>query len=161
MAERAFITITGQSQGMFAGDGGGGKSKNRIRIYSYSFAGHSPRDPATGQATGRRQYHPVIVSKEWGIASPEVWTAFANNERLTEVLIEFIASNPHGIEQVDHTIKLTNATISEVRDITERVPPPDGTEMRPLHEISFVFEKIEMQDKSGKTFIDDWGPAIT
>lgn len=156
MAERAYITITGQTQGTFAGDGSGGKNKDRIRIYNYAFSGQSPRDPATGLPTGRRQYRPVVVAKEWGAASPQIWTAFATNEVLTEVLIEFIATNPHGIEQVDHSIKLTHASISEARDYTERVPPPDGTEMRPLDEISFVFQKIEMHDKSGKEFMDDW-----
>jgi type VI secretion system secreted protein Hcp len=156
MAERAFITISGQVQGTFAGDGSGGKNKDRIRIYSYAFSGQSLRDPATGHASGKRQYHPVVVTKEWGAASPQIWTAFATNELLTEVLIEFIGTNPHGLEQVDHSIKLTNTTITEVRDYTERVPPPDGTEMRPLDEVSFVFEKIEMHDKSGKEFTDDW-----
>ena len=156
MAERAYITITGQVQGTFAGDGSSGKNKDRIHIYSYAFSGQSPRDAATGQPTGKRRYYPVVVAKEWGPASVQIWTALATNERLTEVLIEFIAGNPHGIEQVDHSIKLTNAWISEVRDYTERVPPIDGTEMRPLDEISFVFEKIEMHDKSGKEFADDW-----
>jgi type VI secretion system Hcp family effector len=156
LAERAYITITGQVQGRFAGDGSNGKSKDRIRIYSYAFAGQSPRDPATGQATGKRRYHPVVVAKEWSAASVQIWTAFATSERLTEVLVEFIASNPHGLERVDHSIKLTNASICEVRDYTERMPPTDGTDMRPLAEISFVFEKIEIHDKSGKKFADDW-----
>src|SRR5438067_12482015 len=32
----------------------------------------SPRDSATGMATGRRQYAPVKFIKEWGAASPEL-----------------------------------------------------------------------------------------
>jgi hypothetical protein len=32
----------------------------------------SPRDSATGMATGRRQYAPVKIIKEWGAASPQL-----------------------------------------------------------------------------------------
>ena len=32
----------------------------------------SPRDSATGMATGRRQYAPVKFVKEWGAASPDL-----------------------------------------------------------------------------------------
>jgi type VI secretion system Hcp family effector len=30
----------------------------------------SPRDPASGQATGKRQHKPVRITKEWGAATP-------------------------------------------------------------------------------------------
>jgi len=32
----------------------------------------APRDPASGMATGRRQYAPVKFVKEWGAASPQL-----------------------------------------------------------------------------------------
>jgi hypothetical protein len=32
----------------------------------------SPRDMATGMATGKRQYAPVKIVKEWGAASPQL-----------------------------------------------------------------------------------------
>jgi hypothetical protein len=32
----------------------------------------SPRDSATGMATGKRQYAPIKIVKEWGAASPEL-----------------------------------------------------------------------------------------
>jgi hypothetical protein len=32
----------------------------------------APRDSASGMATGRRQYSPVKIVKEWGAASPEL-----------------------------------------------------------------------------------------
>ena len=32
----------------------------------------SPRDPASGQASGKRQHKPVTFIKEWGAASPQL-----------------------------------------------------------------------------------------
>ena len=52
----------------------------------------SPRDAATGQATGKRQHHPVTIVKAWGAASPQGLTACAANEDLTEVAVEMVST---------------------------------------------------------------------
>jgi type VI secretion system secreted protein Hcp len=154
VAYTAYISIKGQKQGQFAGDGSNKQNKDRILIASFSFSEESPRDAASGQASGKRQYHPIVIRKYWGEASPQVYQALTSNEVLTQVLIEFITTDPQGKEVVDHSFNLTNATISAVREFTEILPPT--LEVKELEEISFTFQKIEIKDKSGKTFTDDW-----
>jgi type VI secretion system secreted protein Hcp len=154
MAFTAYISIKGQKQGQFAGDGSDKHNANRIRMVGFWFSGESPRDVATGQASGKRQYHPILIRKSWGEASPQTYQAFATNEILTSVLIEFIATNPQGLDQVDHSFSLTNASISAVRELTESTPPTYDSE--DLEELSFTFQKIEIKDKSGKVFVDNW-----
>jgi type VI secretion system secreted protein Hcp len=154
VAYTAYISIKGQKQGQFAGDGSNKQNKNRILITSFSFSAESPRDQATGQASGKRQYQPISVRKRWGDASPQVYQALATNETLTAVLIEFVTTDPQGREAVDHSFSLTNATISAVQELTESAQPANQVEE--LEEISFTFQKIEIKDKSGKTFDDDW-----
>jgi type VI secretion system secreted protein Hcp len=156
MAERAFVTIKGAKQGTFAGDGRGGKKKDRIEILSFEFELQSPRDPATGQASGKRQWKPIVITKEWGAATLQILTALATNEVLTSVLFEFTGTTPRGLEQLDHSIKLTDASILDYRDTTQSVPPPGGTHLLALDQVSFTFRRIEVSDKSGKTFVDDW-----
>jgi len=80
--------------------------------------------------------------------------ALATNEDLPAVLIEFTTVSAKGIEQVDHSSSLTNATISSLREFTE--PAQSANEIDDLEEISFTFQKIEIKDKSGKSFADDW-----
>ena len=154
MAFTAYVSIKGQKQGQFAGDGSDRQNANRIRITGFWFSGESPRDAATGQASGKRQYHPILIRKSWGEASPEIYEAFATSEVLTSVLIEFITTNPKGIADVDHSFSLTNASISAVRELTESTPPTYDSEE--LEEVSFTFQKIEIKDKSGKVFLDNW-----
>ena len=158
MAYTAYISIKGQKQGQFAGDGSSKQNKNRILITSFSFSVESPHDAATGQASGKRQYHPIMIRKRWGEASPQIYTALATNENLTSVLIEFVGVSAKGIEQVDHSFSLTNATISALREFTE--PVAGGNEIDDLEEISFTFQKIEIKDKSGKTSVDDWAVRV-
>jgi len=152
VAVNAYISIKGQTQGQFAGDGSDPKNKNRILINSFSMSAASPRDPATGQASGKRQWKPLRIQKVWGAASVQIYQALATNETLTSVLIEFITVL-QGAEKLDHSISLTNASITEVGELPASTQSPIGNE---LEEVSFIFQKIEIKDKSGKTFMDDW-----
>ena len=66
--------------------------------------------------------------------------------------------NAQGQEFVYHTIKLTNATVSELRaylDLTDTTGDPyDAHE---LEDVSFAFQKIEIENKEAKTAAaDDW-----
>lgn len=154
MAYTAYISIKGQKQGQFAGDGSDPKNPNRIRTTSFAFSAEAPRDVATGQASGKRQYQPVIVRKRWGEASPQVYAALATNEVLPSVLVEFTDVSVKGIEEVDHSFSLTNAIISAVKELTESAQ--SANQVEEFEEISFTFQKIEIKDKSGKSFVDNW-----
>lgn len=152
MAANAHISINGHNQGQFAGDGGDPKNKNRILINSFSMSAASPHDPATGRTLGKRQWKPLVIQKLWSAASVQIYQALASNETLTSVLIEFVTVS-QGAEQLDHSIILTNASIAEVSELPSSTQSPIGNE---LEEISFIFQKIEIKDKSGKTFLDNW-----
>jgi type VI secretion system secreted protein Hcp len=144
------ISVTGVKQGQFKGDNPSGKMiglgfENQIL---------SPRDLATGQASGKRQHKPLKIIKEWGPASPQFYEAVVNNELLTNVLLEFVQTTPQGIEQVFYTINLTDASISDFRQFIG--PWPETTaNLRELEEIEFVFEKIEIHHIIGKTSAED------
>jgi type VI secretion system secreted protein Hcp len=168
MAYEFYVTIQGSKQGTFKGDSRGvegparGKAtKNgkhdKIPGIRFFFETSSPRDLATGQASGKRQHKPILITKEWDAASPQLFSALVSNEVLKSVLFEFVKTNAQG-EFVYHTVKLTNATVSEIKaylDLTDTTGDPyDAHE---LEDVSFTFEKIEIENKEGKTAaVDDW-----
>ena len=166
MAFQAHIAVKGTKQGQFKGEGIQDKRKDKwMPVLSCNMGIKSPRDIATGQASGKRQYSPVTIVKEWGAASPQLLQACSTNEVLTEVNIEFSKTNKNGEEYVYQTIKLTNATVSDV----QRYTGDDGTEgassskhtsavdTMELEKVAFTFQKIEVSDNDGKTtYLDDW-----
>src|SRR5262249_1750627 len=79
-----YVSIQGAKQGKFKGEGAHAH-KNVIPAHSFSYEVISPRDVATGQATGKRQHSPVTISKEWGAASPQLFQAAVTNEPLQSV----------------------------------------------------------------------------
>jgi type VI secretion system secreted protein Hcp len=147
-AAKFYVTIEGMKQGRFKGE----LRDNRIPGYGFSYQVTSPRDMATGQASGKRQHSPLVITQEWGAASPQLFQALATNEVLRTVLIEFVRSSPRGVEEVYQTVKLTNATVSSIR-MHIGDPPND----RALEDVSFTFQRIEIENRVGKTMaVDDW-----
>ncbi len=126
------LTVSGQASGDF-GSG--------LTITGYSHEIVSPRDPATGLSTGRRQHKPLTITKELDKSSPLFLQALFTNENLTSVLIGLLS--PSG--QPMATVKLTNAQVS------------DDVQHGNTETISFTYQKITWTWLDGGiTAEDDW-----
>src|SRR5438552_3929653 len=67
----ATMTVEGTRQPRFKGETiRGRQSPDRIPVLAFDYAIASPRDIATGQASGKRQHQPVRIVKEWGASTP-------------------------------------------------------------------------------------------
>ncbi len=148
-----FVKVIGKKQGTFKGDGLTSKAHlDQMLASSFDYGLVSPRDLATGQASGKRQHKPVVITKEWGPSMPQFLEAAATNEQLTKVTMEFWDTDKTGVQRLHFVVTLTNASVSEVK---QHLASDLLTE-----DLSFVFQKITVEDKIGKTiFMDDWSAA--
>jgi type VI secretion system secreted protein Hcp len=171
MALQAWIAVKGAKQGQFKGEATVPARHDKwMAVLAFTMGVTSPRDAASGQASGKRQYQPVTIVKAWGAASPQGLTACAANEVLTEVDMEFTRQSPTGQEVVYQTVRLTNASFSQIARFTGR---PDGGEDTPssghtgtpvmmeLERWAFTFQKIEIHDNDGNTSFADSLTAVT
>lgn len=143
------VTATGQKSGKFKGPGEGGK----IPAVAFSYSVRSPRDAASGLATGKRQHSPVTFTKPWDATSPIFFNAIATNENLTSVLFEFSQPDIKGTSTVYQTVKLTNASVSGVTRRTAAA----AAGATDLEDITLTFQKIEITHVAGGiTASDDW-----
>jgi type VI secretion system secreted protein Hcp len=104
----------------------------------------SPRDPASGLPTGKRQHKPLTIVKELDKSTPLLLNALVQNENLTSVLIGLLRNG-----QEVATVKLTNASVASYKDTGEK-------------EIwSFTYQKIEWTWNDGKiSAMDDWEAPV-
>jgi type VI secretion system secreted protein Hcp len=116
-------------------------------LSSYLFQVSSPRDPATGQSTGRRVYQPITVTKQLNQSSPQILNALATNENLKTVVINFYETTHTGTEVNYYRVTLTNANISGDKQFT------NGSTVS--EDVSFVFQKIQQQSLTGGTTFQD------
>jgi len=152
MATQFYATVTGAKQGAFKGETTQKGREGKILGVAFSYGVLSPHavSPGAGQATGKRQHQPIVFTKEWGASSPQFYQAAFTNETLTSVLFEFFTTSRDGTQQVDHTIKLTNASIIAVRQtLPNNQPAGSLADPRELQEISFTFQKIEIVSVTG------------
>jgi type VI secretion system secreted protein Hcp len=136
----ASMSIVGQKTGQFNGDGRNGK----IDVIAVSHEIFSPRDPASGLPTGKRQHKPLTIRKELDKSTPLLYNSLVNNENLTSVTFTFFRGGTGFM-----TVKLTNANVSDIKLIGG------------YQEVSFTYQKIEWTwVDGGITAEDDWEAPV-
>jgi type VI secretion system secreted protein Hcp len=155
MAYEFYVTIEGAKQGHLAGESPRSVHKGKLAGIGFSYEVTSPRDVASGQATGKRQHGAVTFTKEWGAASPQLFTALVTNEVIKSALFEFVRTNDVGVEYVFHTIRLTDAAITGIHQYIaaqEEDPDLDNAE---LEDVALTFRGIEIENLDAKTTASD------
>ena len=159
MAGTFFISIKGTKQGQFKAEIG--KDATDIPIFGFSYGVTSPRDPASGLATGKRQHKPVTIYKEWGVCSVQIFAALVTNETLTPVIIREVRTGPDGKEATYMEIRLTNAAISGLQVDPQRLDDAPVWTDHEIEQVSFTFEKIEIENLLSKSSAsDDWDARV-
>jgi type VI secretion system secreted protein Hcp len=156
MAYEFYVTIEGTQQGQLKGESAREAHHDKMAGLSFRYTVGSPRESATGMATGKRQHQPITFVKEWGAASPQLFTAAITNESLKSVLFEFVKTDQRsGEEVVFHTIKLTNAFVTTIEQYID--PGPESHDTLALEKLSLSFQRIEIANLEGKTSAIDEG----
>ncbi|MCA1692827.1 MAG: type VI secretion system tube protein Hcp [Actinobacteria bacterium] len=157
MALNAYLTLKGQRQGVIKGSVTQKGREGTILVRGASHEIVSPRDPASGQATGKRVHKPFVITKEVDRATPLLYQALVTNEVFLEWTLRLTRATLQSTEQQHYTVKLLNASIAS---ISFRLPDnqvPDLARVVEYEEISFVYPKIEWTwSDGGITAIDDW-----
>jgi type VI secretion system secreted protein Hcp len=168
MALNAFLTLAGQKTGAINGSVTQKGRENSILVHAFDVQITSPRDAATGLATGKRQHQPITIVKEIDKSSPLLWNALVNNENLTTWELRFFSAGAVGIgaaaglERLIYTITLTNANISSIQEamLDNEIPANASLPMR--EEVAFTYQKIQWTwTDGGITASDDWQSPLT
>jgi type VI secretion system secreted protein Hcp len=156
LAQAQFVSckITGQQQGLIKTDNPTKGQEDTIPVLSLSSSVISPRDAATGQASGKRQHQPISLIKTLDRASPLLFLAAVTNETLTEVLCKFYRTEGAGKELVYFTIRLEDAHIAE-----DSIAGSGQVNQGMRETVRFVFRKITLTYNSSSGSVeasDDW-----
>lgn len=135
----------------------------KFRCQNFTYEVKSPRDAASGQATGKRQHAPIRIVKEWDAATPLLMKALVDNQTFKTVTLEF-SRNARGAGKlsVATTITLTDVSVVGLTHVVGSLDPKcpsgaceDGGSPRELEEVSLVCSSMSVSD--GKTTaVDTW-----
>jgi type VI secretion system secreted protein Hcp len=121
----------------------------------------SPRHPATGMATGKRQHHPITVTKETDNTSPHFYEFIAQNVVIPAVeLFFFGTANRGGLvsgrEENLYKITLNKASVSRIDLAAHTDEEAKDSDRLPLRErISFVYDSIHWEWANPRAMTDD------
>ena len=162
-SQSTMMKVDGSKQGKFKSESMRSGFTDKAEVLAYSMEIKSPRDAASGQATGKRQHMPITIWKATGASSPQFFSAITTNEILKTVTIEFYKQDEvftsSKTEQLYYKIELVNATVSGYRQVMGSASM-EGFKSNPAlmyDEIKFVYEKMTVTIVNGNVSAsDDW-----
>jgi type VI secretion system secreted protein Hcp len=170
MALDAAIKCVGSVQGPFKHQNGI-KSRAGFSIVTWSKHGvNSPRDVATGQASGKRQHEPFECRLLLDSSIINFYSAISTNEVLKSVTIQFYqtvasglnlgsAAGAGGESKPAMTVLLENAVVSDVEYFQpySRAVEPEEKHKDQHMTVKFTYQKITITwTDGGVTYVDDW-----
>jgi type VI secretion system secreted protein Hcp len=161
VALTAYLKLSGTRTGTVQGSVTQKGREGKIAVNAVSHEIVSPRDPASGQATGKRQHQPLSITKELDRASVPMRSMLVNNEACKEWELQFWRSLPTGAEAAYLTIRLTNAAIAAIDMEMPNNTRPDTMKLETFEVVTFVYQKIEWTwTDGGLMAMDDWESRV-
>ena len=113
--------------------------KDSIQCVSYEQKVATARQAASGMATGRREYEPIVIRKRIDKASPLLLKALIENQKIDGVF-KFFRPNPNGDGTTEQffTVEIKNARIASVKEFVLDTTVPANSQVAPLEEITFA-----------------------
>ena len=158
-----YLTLKGQKQGDIKGSVTQKGREGSISVQYLQSKITSPRDPASGLPTGKRQHEPLVFRKTVDKSTPLLLNAITNNENITEAHFKFWKPGINGVETQYFTIDLTNASLasSDLYHPDTYDTGAGGSAPGELEEWSFTYQKIRWTwVDGGITSEDDWESPI-
>lgn len=156
-----FLKLQGQTQGIIKGSVTLPGKEDSISVISISHELVSPRDPATGLPTGKRQHKPLAIVKLIDRSTPLLYRALVTNEKITTLNLAFYVTPPGGQEVKQFTIDLVGAYISSINQVKQNSnSTPELMKFAEYEEISFTYGTIKWSWSNGinilSTYQDEW-----
>ncbi|MES2776392.1 MAG: Hcp family type VI secretion system effector [Bacteroidota bacterium] len=166
MALNAYLKLKGQKQGVIKGSVTQKGREGKIMVIAVSHEIVSPRDAASGQATGKRQHKPFTITKEIDKSTPLLYKALVSNENITTWELQFFRPSTMGLPstgaEVNHyTVVLTNAKIVDIKSTMLNNKNPELVKFAEYEEVAFTYQKIEWTwVVDGISASDDWEAPV-
>jgi type VI secretion system secreted protein Hcp len=150
-ADAIYLFATGAKTGVLKGEvtQKGREGSSEVTHLQHEII--SPRDPASGMATGRRQHKPLVLSHPFGVMAVQLMNAAATNEVLRDVTIKVWGQDVQGRDTLHTTIRLTNASVASVSMST--VGQARAVQM--MQDVALTYQKIEVTDNVGNVVMTD------
>ena len=164
MALNAYLSLRGEKQGEIKGSVVQKGREGKILVMAAEHGVALPRDPVSGLVIGKRLHKPFVITKKLDMSSPSLYAALVSNEVFPTWELQFWAPQVGavlgagtGAEVMRYAVRLTNASISDIRFCMLNNKNPDLIRYTEFEEVSFLYQRIDWTwTAGGKTSGDEW-----
>ncbi len=107
-----------------------------------------PHDKSTGRFSGSRVHNPVILIKELDKATPSLYKACAEGERLDELVVNWYKT-VDGKDVLYFKTKLRQVRVVSVEDICPNTKDPTQDSKQHLEKLELAYTQIEWEFVDG------------
>ena len=162
MALMAYWHCKGQKQGQMKGSITQKGREGTIGVIAFTHEIVSPRDIASGLATGKRMHKPFVLTCELDQSAPLQYSALCNNESLTDCKLEMYRPSPTGAEKLYFTVELKNATLASIAMKMPNNKHPELTKFETYCDYSYTYQSITWTwTDGGISAVDDWQSPVS
>ncbi len=155
------MTLEGENQGEIKGSCDMEGREDSILVYQVDHTIHIPRDPQSGQPSGKRVHGPFTIVKEFDKASPKLYQALATGERMKHVIIKYFRIDPTGMEEHYFSHELATAIVVNMRAYYPLTFIKQNEPYRHMEEVSFSYDKIKWTwEVDGIEAEDSWKSPV-
>lgn len=169
MALAAYLEPTSTKSGLKFDSSNKQKGREKhIPIIAFNHEIVSPRDPASGLPTGKRQHKPITILFELDRTLPMWNQALARNDTFPKMKYNFwvnrkidTVGSASGTEVLAYTIELVNATVCSTETIMLNNKNPDLMRYEVAMRAQLTYQKITWTWKDGGiSGDDDWESPV-
>ena len=139
-----------------------------IEVIAFNHEITSPRDAASGLATGKRMHKPITFTVAMDKSYPLLYNILCQNELVTEVNFKFYSATQLGQRAIAggqeynvFDIKIQNGHISNMQLRMPNNKNPELMRYDTYCEISMTYQKITWTwNDGGITAMDDWEAPV-
>ncbi len=142
MALNAYLRLVGAKQGEIAGSVTQKGREGKIMVIAVSHGIVSPHDAGTGEATGRRQHGPFVLTKELDRATVPLRRMLVDNEVAREWELQFWRSVTAAETQY-LSIALSDAMVVSIDLQMPNNKHADLMKLETFEEVAFTYRRIE------------------
>ncbi|KIH83159.1 Hcp family type VI secretion system effector [Pseudomonas batumici] len=171
MPTPAYLTLQGLKQGLitagtFTQDSVGNiyqeGHEDQILVQGFAHDITIPRDPQSGQPTGQRVHHPLMISKVFDKSSPLIFSALTSGETLTKCRLEWYRTSSSGTQEHYFTIELEDAIVVDVKSRMPNCQDPNQAHFTHLEDVYFSYRKITWtHEVAGTSASNDWRSPVS
>ena len=161
-----YLTLSGSNQGDMSKGATGADSvgtmsksdhEDEIQVQAFKMNMTVPKDPQSGQPTGRRIHTGVTLTKVLDKSSPMIMQALATGEQIEKATFKFFRTSTSGTQEHYYTIELEEGLITDVTTWFPNALQPENAPLGHMEDVSLSYKKITAtHEVAGTSGADDW-----